>query len=59
MDIIEAIKTRKSIRDFKPDPVSKKILWEILFSLVDCMRGQGTSGERHPHPTSGSRGNHL
>ncbi len=30
MDIIEAIKTRKSIRDFKPDPVSKKILWEIL-----------------------------
>jgi len=30
MDIIEAIKTRKSIRAFKPDPVSKKILWEIL-----------------------------
>jgi len=30
MDIIEAIKTRKSIRDFKPDSVPKEILKEIL-----------------------------
>jgi nitroreductase len=30
MDIIHAIQTRKSIRDFKPDPVSKIILTEIL-----------------------------
>ena len=25
MDIIEAIKTRKSIRDFKPDPVPRSL----------------------------------
>ena len=30
MDITKAIKTRKSIRDFKPDPVPKAILREIL-----------------------------
>jgi len=30
MDIIEAVKLRKSVRDFKSDPVSKKILNEIL-----------------------------
>ena len=30
MDIVEAIKTRKSIRNFKPDPVPKEILKEIL-----------------------------
>jgi nitroreductase len=30
MNIIQAIQTRKSIRDFKPDPVSKTILTEIL-----------------------------
>ncbi len=30
MNVVEAIKTRKSIRDFKPDPVSKKTLKEIL-----------------------------
>ena len=30
MNIIEAIRTRKSIRSFKPDPVSKEILREIL-----------------------------
>jgi len=30
MNIIEAIRTRKSIRNFKPDPVSKEILREIL-----------------------------
>jgi nitroreductase len=30
MDIIQSIQTRKSIRDFKPDSVSKTILKEIL-----------------------------
>lgn len=30
MNIIEAIKTRKSIRGYKPDPVPKEILKEIL-----------------------------
>ena len=32
MDIIEAVGARKSIRDFRPDPVPKKILKEILES---------------------------
>ncbi|MFH2011141.1 MAG: nitroreductase [Pseudomonadota bacterium] len=30
MDVVEAIKTRKSIRNFKPDPVPKEIIREIL-----------------------------
>ncbi len=30
MNVIEAIKTRKSIRAFKPDPISKAILEDIL-----------------------------
>lgn len=30
MELIEAIKARKSIRDFKPDPVPREILREIL-----------------------------
>lgn len=30
MDIIEAIRTRKSIRGFKPDPVPKEVLRKIL-----------------------------
>lgn len=30
MDIIEAIKKRKSIRGYKPDPVKKEILREVL-----------------------------
>ena len=30
MDIIDAIRSRKSIRGYKPDPVPKKILREIL-----------------------------
>jgi len=30
MDIIEAIRARKSIRRFEPRPVSKETLWEIL-----------------------------
>ena len=30
MNVVEAIKARKSIRDFKPDPVSQNILKKIL-----------------------------
>ena len=30
MDVVEAIRTRMSIRDFHPDPVPKEILKEIL-----------------------------
>ena len=30
MDLIEAIQSRKSIRGFKPDPVPKKVLKEII-----------------------------
>ncbi|HEU65074.1 MAG TPA: nitroreductase [Chloroflexi bacterium] len=30
MDVIESVKTRKSIRGYRPDPVSKDVLEEIL-----------------------------
>lgn len=30
MELIEAIRARKSVRDFKPDPVPQKVLREIL-----------------------------
>ena len=30
MDIVEAIRSRKSIRGFKPEHVPKEILWEVL-----------------------------
>jgi nitroreductase len=30
MDLIDAVKTRKSIRGFKPDPVSQEIIKEVL-----------------------------
>lgn len=30
MDILEAIKKRKSIRDFKDEQIPKKVIWEIL-----------------------------
>src|SRR4030042_5425741 len=30
MDIIEAVKTRKSIRGYKPDPVPRQVLEQIL-----------------------------
>lgn len=30
MDIVEAVRSRKSIREYKPDPVPKEILREIL-----------------------------
>ena len=35
MDIVDAIKTRKSIRGFRPDPVPKEILREIL-EIAGC-----------------------
>ena len=34
MDLIEAIKTRRSIRAFKPDPVPKAILEDILQTAI-------------------------
>jgi len=30
MDVVDAIRSRKSIRGFKPDPVPKEVLREIL-----------------------------
>ena len=30
MDILEALATRKSVRGFKPDPVPREILREVL-----------------------------
>ena len=41
MDIIEAIKTRKSIRAFKPDPVSKQIVSDIL--TISCHSPSGVN----------------
>ncbi|MBW2060049.1 MAG: nitroreductase [Deltaproteobacteria bacterium] len=35
MDLIEAIRTRKSVRGYKPDPVDKEILREIL-EIATC-----------------------
>ncbi len=34
MDAIEAMKTRRSVRSFKPDPVPK----EVIEDIVDCAR---------------------
>jgi nitroreductase len=31
MDLLEAIRLRKSIRSYKPDPVPKEVLREILY----------------------------
>jgi nitroreductase len=42
MDILEAIKTRKSIRSFKPDPVPKEILKEILDDACRAPSGMNT-----------------
>jgi len=44
MDIIEAIRTRRSIRSFKPDPVSKRILEELL----DVCRWAPSGGNTQP-----------
>ena len=42
MDIAEAVKTRKSIRGFKPDPVSKDILREVLSMANRAPSGSNT-----------------
>jgi nitroreductase len=42
MDIIEAIQSRKSIRGFKPDPVEKSIIREILEIAVRAPSAMNT-----------------
>lgn len=42
MEIVEAIKTRKSIRAFKPDPVKKEIVKEILEIATRAPSGTNT-----------------
>jgi nitroreductase len=42
MDIIEAIRARKSIRGFKPDPVEKSIIKEILEFAVRAPSAMNT-----------------
>jgi len=44
MDIIEAIRNRRSIRAFKPDPVPKKVLRELL----DISRWAPSGGNAQP-----------
>jgi nitroreductase len=44
MDIIEAIRTRRSIRVFKPDPIPKKVLQELL----DVSRWAPSGGNVQP-----------
>jgi nitroreductase len=44
MDIIEAIRTRRSIRVFKPDPIPKKVLHELL----DVSRWAPSGGNVQP-----------
>jgi nitroreductase len=44
MDVIEAIRTRRSIRVFKPDPVPKKVLQELL----DVSRWAPSGGNVQP-----------
>jgi nitroreductase len=44
MDVIEAIRTRRSIRVFKPDPVPKKVLQELL----DISRWAPSGGNVQP-----------
>ncbi len=42
MDVIEAIRTRKSIRGYKPDPVPKEVLKEILEIATRSPSGMNT-----------------
>jgi len=44
MDALEAIKTRRSVRKYKPDPVSK----EVLKTLVDAGRLAPTARNEQP-----------
>lgn len=40
MDIIEAIRSRKSVRGFKPDPVSRELIREILYVATRAPSGK-------------------
>jgi len=42
LDVIEAITTRKSIRGYKPDPVPKEVLEEILEAAIRAPSGMNT-----------------
>jgi len=42
MELLEAIKSRKSIRAYKPDPVSKKVLTELLEVATRAPSGSNT-----------------
>jgi len=42
LDVIEAIRTRKSIRGYKPDPVPKEVLEEILEAAIRAPSGMNT-----------------
>ncbi len=42
MDILEAIKTRKSIRDFKPDPVPREVITELLNATCQAPSAMNT-----------------
>ena len=42
MDVIEAMRTRKSIRGYKPDPVPQEVLREILDAAVRAPSGMNT-----------------
>lgn len=44
MDAIEALKTRRSVRQYKPDPVPR----EVLEDLVDCGRLAATAVNAQP-----------
>jgi nitroreductase len=43
MDVVEAVKTRKSIRGFKKDPVPKDVLKEIL--EISCRAPSGSNSQ--------------
>jgi hypothetical protein len=49
MNVIEAIKTRKSIRGYRPDPVPREVLRNILgFSRQPDPDHPGTHRRDHP-----------
>ncbi|HOD49351.1 MAG TPA: nitroreductase family protein [Candidatus Hydrogenedentes bacterium] len=44
MDAIEALKSRRSVRSFKPDPVRR----EVIENIVDCARLAATARNEQP-----------
>lgn len=42
MDVIEAIRTRKSIRCFKPDPIPREVLEDILDTAIQAPSAMNT-----------------